>query len=173
MNILDPLLYRSLKESKVLFLISCYMLMCQCIKKGSLVHITPTFAWYREGSDHFGSYVHSISLHFWGCFQDLYPWPHGHKATTLPLHQVSPSWCVSAWYKNFQAGPNVNGTVLLCLWIIFIHKQTKFLFWYPAARFPNNVQVHATRIFMQFLKINGTSFLFQQIILTHKLLTEV
>jgi hypothetical protein len=25
------------------------------------------------------------------CLQDLNPWPHGHKATTLPLRQVSPS----------------------------------------------------------------------------------
>ena len=26
-----------------------------------------------------------------GCFQDLNPWPHGHKAAALPLRQGSPS----------------------------------------------------------------------------------
>jgi hypothetical protein len=32
--------------------------------KGSLVHIAPTCTGSREGSNHFGSYVHNISLHF-------------------------------------------------------------------------------------------------------------
>jgi hypothetical protein len=40
----------------------------------------------RDGFDHFGSYVCSISTS--GCFQDLDPWPHGHKITTLPLRQA-------------------------------------------------------------------------------------
>jgi hypothetical protein len=32
-------------------------------KRGSLMYITPACARYREGSDHFRSYVYSLSLH--------------------------------------------------------------------------------------------------------------
>jgi hypothetical protein len=32
--------------------------------KGSPVHVAPACAWSGEGSDHFGSYVRSLSLHF-------------------------------------------------------------------------------------------------------------
>jgi hypothetical protein len=31
---------------------------------GSPLHVAPTSAGSREGSDHFGSYVHELSLHF-------------------------------------------------------------------------------------------------------------
>jgi hypothetical protein len=34
------------------------------IKKGSPVHVAPACAGSREGFDHFGPYVHSLSLHF-------------------------------------------------------------------------------------------------------------
>jgi hypothetical protein len=46
------------------------MLMCMkwlhtsLIKKGNPVHITPACTWSREGSDHAGCYVGSLSLHF-------------------------------------------------------------------------------------------------------------
>jgi hypothetical protein len=33
-------------------------------KKCSSVNVAPFCAWSGEGSDHFGSYVHSLSLHF-------------------------------------------------------------------------------------------------------------
>jgi hypothetical protein len=35
------------------------------IQKGSLVHVAPACVGTREGSDHFGSYVRNISLHFY------------------------------------------------------------------------------------------------------------
>jgi hypothetical protein len=63
--------------------------------KGIPVHVAPACTGSGEGSDHFRSYVHSLSLHF--C-KRLFPGPHGHKATTLtqyytiifgiPVHQV-------------------------------------------------------------------------------------
>jgi hypothetical protein len=34
-------------------------------RKSSLVHVTPACVGYGEVSDHFGSYVHSLSLHFY------------------------------------------------------------------------------------------------------------
>jgi hypothetical protein len=34
-------------------------------KKGSPVHVVPACTGSGEGSNHFGSYVHSISLHFY------------------------------------------------------------------------------------------------------------
>jgi hypothetical protein len=40
------------------------------------------------------------------CFQDLNPWPHGHKATALPLRQGSTSWC-----KFFLISIIANGTL--------------------------------------------------------------
>jgi hypothetical protein len=54
------------------------------------VHVAPSCVGSGEESDDFGSYVHSLSLHL--CkrlFLGLEP--HGHKATTLPLCQASPS----------------------------------------------------------------------------------
>jgi hypothetical protein len=45
---------------------SMHMLM------GSPVHVAPACARSGEWSDHFGSYVHNISLHFCkSCFQEL------------------------------------------------------------------------------------------------------
>jgi hypothetical protein len=55
------------------------------------VHVAPTCVGFKEGFDHFGSYVRNLSLHF--CkrlFLGLEPMT-GHKATTLPLRQGSPS----------------------------------------------------------------------------------
>jgi hypothetical protein len=34
-------------------------------KRGSLMHIAPTYTGSGEGSDHFESYACSLSLHFW------------------------------------------------------------------------------------------------------------
>jgi hypothetical protein len=46
----------------------------------------------EKGSDHFGSYACSFSLHFYkSMFPVLEPWPHGHKGNTLPLPKGSPS----------------------------------------------------------------------------------
>jgi hypothetical protein len=51
------------------------------------VHVAPACA----GSDHFGLiYVAIPCISARGCFQNLNPWPHGHKAITLPLCQGSP-----------------------------------------------------------------------------------
>lgn len=56
-------------------------------KKGSPMHVAPICA----GSDHFRSFVCSLSLHlFKSWFQDLNPRPHGHKAATFPPCQGSP-----------------------------------------------------------------------------------
>jgi hypothetical protein len=35
------------------------------IKKGSPVHVAPACIPSKEGSDHFMSYVHNLSLHFY------------------------------------------------------------------------------------------------------------
>ncbi|XP_044362097.1 replication protein A 70 kDa DNA-binding subunit A isoform X2 [Triticum aestivum] len=57
-------------------------------KKGNLVHVAPACAGSREGSDHFGSIVRSLSLHF--CkrlFPGLEPmtsWSQGSSFTTAP-----------------------------------------------------------------------------------------
>jgi hypothetical protein len=55
-------------------------------KKGSPVHVAPSCAGSRDGSDHFGSYVHSLSLHF--CkrlFPGLEPMrSQGNSFTTAP-----------------------------------------------------------------------------------------
>jgi hypothetical protein len=57
-------------------------------KKGSPVHITPVCAGSEEGSDHFGSYVHSFSLYF---YKRLFPglefmtsWSQGNSFTAAP-----------------------------------------------------------------------------------------
>jgi hypothetical protein len=57
-------------------------------EKGSLVHVAPACAGSREGSDHFGSYVRSLSLHFckW-LFLGLEPmtaWSQGNNFTAAP-----------------------------------------------------------------------------------------
>ena len=58
------------------------------IKKGNLVHVAPACAGSREGADHFGSIVRSLSLHF--CkrlFPGLEPmtsWSQGSSFTTPP-----------------------------------------------------------------------------------------
>jgi hypothetical protein len=59
-------------------------------EKGSLVHVAPACAGSKEGSDHFGSYVRSLSLHLckW-LFLGLEPMTSWSKATTLPLRQGS------------------------------------------------------------------------------------
>jgi hypothetical protein len=79
------------------------LLLCQgSPSKGSPVHLAPACARSGEWSNHFRSYVRRLSLHFFffekvpyissrGCFQNLNPWPHGHKTTTSPLRQGSPS----------------------------------------------------------------------------------
>jgi hypothetical protein len=57
------------------------------IKKGSPVHVAPACAGSGEESDHFGSYVHSFSLHF--CkrlFLELEPmtsWSQGNGFTAV------------------------------------------------------------------------------------------
>jgi hypothetical protein len=38
--------------------------------KGSLMQVAPACATSREGSDHFGSYIRSLSLHF---YKRLFP----------------------------------------------------------------------------------------------------
>jgi hypothetical protein len=35
------------------------------MNKGSPVHVTPAYEGSKEGSDHFGSYVRSLSMHFY------------------------------------------------------------------------------------------------------------
>jgi hypothetical protein len=46
--------------------------------KGSMVHVAPACVEYGEGSNHFGSSVRSLSLHFYKrLFQDLNPLNHG------------------------------------------------------------------------------------------------
>jgi hypothetical protein len=59
------------------------------------VHVAPTCTWFREESDHFGSYVCRLSLHlckrlFLG-LECKGPTTLGHKAAALPLRQGSPS----------------------------------------------------------------------------------
>jgi hypothetical protein len=57
----------------------------QVKKKGSLVHIAPACIGYGEGSDHFGSYVRSISLHFckrlFSGFELMTSWSQGNNFT--------------------------------------------------------------------------------------------
>ena len=56
------------------------------------VHEAPACAGSGEGSDHLGLlYAAFPCISARGCFQDLNPWPHGHKAAALPLRQGSPS----------------------------------------------------------------------------------
>jgi hypothetical protein len=57
-------------------------------KKGSPVHVAPACVGYREGSDHFESYVLSLSLHF---YKKLFPglgpmtsWSQGNNFTVVP-----------------------------------------------------------------------------------------
>jgi hypothetical protein len=58
------------------------------LKKGSPVHVTPACAQSGEGSNHFGSYVRNLSLHF--CkklFLGLEPttsWSQGNSSTAAP-----------------------------------------------------------------------------------------
>jgi hypothetical protein len=51
------------------------------------VHVAPAYAGSGEGSDHFGSYVHSISLHFCkSLFPRLEPmisWSQGNNFTVV------------------------------------------------------------------------------------------
>jgi hypothetical protein len=59
-----------------------------CIIKGSPMNVAPACAGSREGSNHFGSYVHSLSLNF--CkrlFPRLEPmasWSQGNSFTAVP-----------------------------------------------------------------------------------------
>jgi hypothetical protein len=56
-------------------------------KKGSLMHIAPAYAGFGEGSNYFGSYVHSLSLHFCKRLLELEPmtsWSQGNSFTTAP-----------------------------------------------------------------------------------------
>jgi hypothetical protein len=57
-------------------------------KKGSPVHVAPAYAGSGEGSDHFGSYVCSLSLHFYKrLFSGLEPmtsWSQGNNFTAMP-----------------------------------------------------------------------------------------
>jgi hypothetical protein len=57
--------------------------------------VAPACTGSGGGSDHFGSYVRSLSLHFcMRLFPRLNPCPRGHKAAALPLLcQGSPSIC--------------------------------------------------------------------------------
>jgi hypothetical protein len=41
-----------------------FTLYFSLVLKGSLVHVAPTCAGFGEGSDHFVSYIRSLSLHF-------------------------------------------------------------------------------------------------------------
>jgi hypothetical protein len=47
-----------------IFMTKMIFLLILIIKKGSLVHVAPACTRSREGSNHFGSYVCNISLHF-------------------------------------------------------------------------------------------------------------
>jgi hypothetical protein len=79
-----------------------------CIK-GSLVHVAPACAGSGEGSDHFGSYVRNISLHF--C-KRLFPglelmtsWSQGNNFTAAPglpfLYQELHILTKKVWYTRF------------------------------------------------------------------------
>jgi hypothetical protein len=69
-------------------------------KKGSPVNVALAYAGSREGSDHFKSYAAFPSISAKGYFQNLNPWPHGHKATALPLRQGSPKINRAISYKG-------------------------------------------------------------------------
>jgi hypothetical protein len=45
-------------------LVSSVSILCHVRKKGSPVHVAPTYIGSGEWFDHFRSYVHSLSLHF-------------------------------------------------------------------------------------------------------------
>jgi hypothetical protein len=62
--------------------------------KGSPVHVAPACTGSRERSDHFGSYVRSLSLHF---YKRLFPvlepmtsWSQGNRCARAPLQKGSP-----------------------------------------------------------------------------------
>jgi hypothetical protein len=57
-------------------------------KRGSPVHVDPACAGSREGSNHFGSYVHCRSLHFYKRlfpgFEPITSWSQGNSFTAAP-----------------------------------------------------------------------------------------
>jgi hypothetical protein len=65
-------------------------------KKGISVHVAPACVEPRKGSDYFGSYVCSLScISARGCFQDLNPWPHGHKIYDIFFKKMN-GWMIKA-----------------------------------------------------------------------------
>jgi hypothetical protein len=65
-----------------------YVLRSIKLFEGSPVHVAPAWARSEEGSDHFESYIRSISLHF--CkrmflgLEHMTSWSQGKKITTAP-----------------------------------------------------------------------------------------
>jgi hypothetical protein len=81
-------------------------------KKSSPVHVALAYAGSREGSDHFGSYARSLSLHF--CkrlFPGLEPmtsWSQGNSFTVVPGLPFS--------LLNKNRYPNLDGAKKLHIW---------------------------------------------------------
>jgi hypothetical protein len=77
----------------------------ECVK-GSPVHIAPACAGSREESDHFGSCVHSLSLHFYKrLFLRLEPmtsWSQGNSFIAAPGLPFFIHDCVTIRITNFQ-----------------------------------------------------------------------
>jgi hypothetical protein len=74
------------------------------LKKGSSVHVGSAYTRSGEGSDHFGSYVCSLSLHF---YKSLFLGLECHKATSLPLRWGSPS-------MNYNSFPPFSYNLCIC-----------------------------------------------------------
>jgi hypothetical protein len=57
-------------------------------KRGSPMHVAPACIGFEEGSDHFGSYVRSLSLHFYKRmfpgFEPVTSWSQGNSFTAAP-----------------------------------------------------------------------------------------
>ena len=105
---------------------SCWSEPNFCIALGSPVHEAPACAGFGEGSDHFGSFVRSLSLHF--CKRlfpglepvTIHPWPHGHKATALPLlHSIALKF-ILPWlpYYQYMFPPYLHTRHML--WFVFL-----------------------------------------------------
>jgi hypothetical protein len=73
--------------------------------KGSPTHVAPA----QQGPGKGLMYAAFPWISARGCFQDLNPWPHGHKATALPLRQSSPSTWIQWWFFFLKKLNRITG----------------------------------------------------------------
>jgi hypothetical protein len=82
------------------------------------VHVAPAYAWSGEGSDHFGSFIRSLALHFckrlFSGLESVTSWSQGNSFT---LHQGStPKWnSQSRGETGMQRQWTWCGSILSCI----------------------------------------------------------